>query len=64
MTTSKRKLSPDPEIVIDFESEDKKPDPTRCRCEGVTRRWDIDGLIETKDGVSTYRCSVCGKAYW
>lgn len=34
-------------------------DASLCRCEGVQRRWDTDGLIEK----GLYRCSVCGKGY-
>jgi hypothetical protein len=58
MTTTK-KMEKQPAVVMD-----KTPvDPTLCQCEGVQRRWDGDGLVETVDGVNWYQCSACGKKY-
>lgn len=60
---TKRKAAAHPELVIDVELEEPKPDPRLCQCKDVQRRWDGDGLVATEDGVNYYACSVCGKMY-
>ncbi len=60
MTTSK--MEKKPAVTMDKAPEVK--DPTLCTCEGVTRRWDTDGVAERDaDGKTWYLCSACGKKY-
>lgn len=63
--TSKKPLKPMPiEHLRPMPMKDPAPDPNRCTCMGVQRRYDQDGLVEAfADKPNEYRCAVCGKRY-
>jgi len=60
MTT--KKPTAKPEAKVEARPTPPPPDPTRCQCTNVPRRYDGDGLLERGEP-NTYRCAVCGKAY-